>query len=217
MRWCAELGYLPSMPKRASRIETEQRLLAAVGEQLAATGFSKLGVNAIARKAGVNKALIYRYYDGLDGLLKAYAEAGDFWPTVEEVIGDPEAFLALPAAERYGLFFERYVSALRRRPQTVEILAWETVDRNELTVYLEDARERWSRDVGAIFARGHAEPPPYDLDAIGALLTSGIHYLLVRGRKIHTFGGVPVQGDAAWERLLRTLTSLLHALDTPAP
>jgi AcrR family transcriptional regulator len=63
------------MPKRATRIETEQRLLDAVGALLAEAGFSALGVNALARRAGVNKSLIYRYYGGMDGLLRAYAEA----------------------------------------------------------------------------------------------------------------------------------------------
>jgi len=55
--------------------KTKERLLEAVDDVLARDGFNGLGINALAREAGVDKVLIYRYFGGLSGLLKAYAEA----------------------------------------------------------------------------------------------------------------------------------------------
>jgi len=79
-----------SMGKRQQRrIETEAELVRAVGRVIDRDGMGKLGVNAVAREAGVDKALIYRYFDGLPGLLRAFGESADFWPTVEEVLDGP--------------------------------------------------------------------------------------------------------------------------------
>ena len=74
--------------------KTKERLLEAVDDVLARDGFGGLGVNTLAREAGVDKVLIYRYFGGLNGLLKAYAEAGDLWWTVEEITADAPPDLA---------------------------------------------------------------------------------------------------------------------------
>ena len=70
---------------------TKAKLIKAAGQVMARDGFAKMGVNAVAREANVDKVLIYRYFGGLEGLIKAYAEDGDFWPGVEELIAEPEA------------------------------------------------------------------------------------------------------------------------------
>ena len=67
------------------RAHTEEKILAALGAILAEPGGSRrIGVNAVATRAGVDKVLIYRYFGGLEGLLAAFAEKTDLWPTVEE-------------------------------------------------------------------------------------------------------------------------------------
>ncbi|MFO7645107.1 MAG: TetR/AcrR family transcriptional regulator, partial [Desulfosarcina sp.] len=66
------------------REATRELLVDAVGKLLAEKGFTHLGVNAVARQAGVDKVLIYRYFGGLPGLIKAFGQEGDFWPSIEE-------------------------------------------------------------------------------------------------------------------------------------
>ena len=87
-------------PATRNRNRTQEALVEAVGAVIDEGGVPSLGVNAVARRAGVDKALIYRYFDGLDGLVEAFAHSEDFWPTVEEVVGDREALLALPFGAR---------------------------------------------------------------------------------------------------------------------
>lgn len=53
--------------------ETEKRLLEAVSKVIEEEGFTKIGINRIARQAQCDKVLIYRYFGGLDGLLVAWA------------------------------------------------------------------------------------------------------------------------------------------------
>ena len=192
------------------RPATEARLLAAVGTVLARDGFGALGINAVAREAGVDKVLIYRYFGGLPELLAAWGRSGRFWPSIDELLGpDPKAFLALPLAERYALFFEHFVDGLRRRPLTLEIMAAEIVDpRNELTAILEAEREAWGEQASRVVGGKEFARRP-ELQRVTLLLVAGVQYLLVRSRRIRTFGGIDIRSDAGWRELLDGVRSLI--------
>jgi AcrR family transcriptional regulator len=204
-------------PAARDRAGTEERILAAVGAVLASEGFAAIGVNAIARAAGVDKVLIYRYFGGLPELLQRWGASGRFWPTIDELLGkDPQAMLALPAAERYGLFFERFIDALRARPLTIEILAAEVLQRNELTAILETEREEWGER--AIDALGGEEwrAHPHLLGAT-LLWVAGVQYLLVRARTIRIYGGIDLHTDAGWNLLKASLRDSAQALFAGPP
>lgn len=59
--------------------ETEKRLLEAVSKIIEEEGFTKIGINHIARQAKCDKVLIYRYFGGLEGLLLEWAKLNDFY------------------------------------------------------------------------------------------------------------------------------------------
>ena len=46
-----------------------------MGTVLEQDGFEKMGVNLVARRAGIDKVLIYRYFGSFDGLLSAFGES----------------------------------------------------------------------------------------------------------------------------------------------
>jgi AcrR family transcriptional regulator len=204
--------------RQRDRFATEERILAAVGVVLARDGFGALGVNAIAREAGVDKVLIYRYFGGLPELLQRWGSSGRFWPSVQELLGDDaQAMRALPLAQRYALFFDRFIDALRERPLTLEILAAETVERNELTAVLVAEREQWGFQAEALFGGAEFERMP-QLRGITLLLVAGVQYLLVRSRKVRVFSGIDLQSDAGWATLKASVAGMAQTmLGTPAP
>lgn len=190
-------------PGRATRDRerTERDLVAAVGRVLARDGFRGLGVNAVARAAGADKVLIYRYFGDLAGLMRAYGESADFWPSVDEVLGsDPEALLALPLGPRLSRIVTRLLQALSARPQTIEIMAWETLQENALTAMLAEVRERWSREVIAR-AAPDADASETDWIAVASLLVAGFQYLLIRSRTTTEYGGIDLSTEAGWARI----------------
>jgi len=77
-----------SRPLKAARnrLNTETRIIQAVGAVLENDGFEKVGVNLVARTASVDKVLIYRYFGGLDGLSGAFGERTDIWWEVDEIV-----------------------------------------------------------------------------------------------------------------------------------
>lgn len=192
------------MPRR-DRQETENRLLEATGRVLARDGFRKVGVNAVAREAGVDKVLIYRYFDGLDGLVRRYAFQGDFWPKRAELTDeDLQAFLTLPLPEKVAQIFENYVDAIRRRPLTLEILAWEMVERNELTAHLEAIREDLGQELTALIKTDEPVEPEL-FNAMTALMSASINYLAARSRNIRIYNGINLQEDSGWQQIKQAL------------
>lgn len=187
---------------------TRLRLLDAVGALLAREGFGALGVNAVAREAGVDKVLIYRYFGGMDELLRAFGQSGDFWPTIGQVIGDdPSELMALPLGERWAKGLTRYAQELRRRPITKEILAWEQIVQNELTEILQQAREEWFEELMSHFPD---DPDATDVDfaATVLLLVGAIHYFVVRSRLQADFSGVQIDTDKGWEHLNQVISTM---------
>lgn len=201
-------------PER-NRDQTTQRLLAAVGTVLAREGFAALGVNAIAREAGVDKVLIYRYFGGLPELLAAWGRSGRFWPGVDELLAQEPGLLALPAAERYARFFEHFIDALRARPLTLEVLAAEVRHRNELTAVLEAEREAWGEQAARTIGGAEFAARP-EMRAVTLLLVAGVQYLLLRSRTIRVFGGLDLQGDAGWAELKAGVRALAERMLPPA-
>ena len=194
----------PAPPPR-NRDQTAARILQAVGEVLARDGFAAIGINAVAREAGVDKVLIYRYFGGLPELLATWGRSGRFWPTVQELLGDdPAVFLALPASERYARFFEHFIDGLRARPLTLEILAAEVQQRNELSVLLEAEREAWGEEASRVLGSTEFAQRP-ELQGLTVVLVAGVQYLLVRGRKLRQFGGIDLQSEEGWSRLKASL------------
>jgi AcrR family transcriptional regulator len=183
------------------RQATEKKILNAVGNLLAGEGFRNFGINAVARQARVDKVLIYRYFGGMPDLLRAYAETGTYWPTIEEVAGgDPERLRGKPLHETVATLLCNFARAIRKRPVTLEILAWETIERNELAKVLEKVREDFSKNLSRVFVGGQ-DVAAAELATVVSLLTAGINYLAVRSRKVGRYGDVNIRSEEGWRRL----------------
>ncbi len=197
-----------------NRERTEAKLITAVAEVLAVRGFGKLGVNAVAKQAGVDKVLIYRYFDGLDGLMERYAKSSEFWPPASELLGEGEQRMHLAQmafADGFSEVFRRYANALRLRPLTLEILSWETIERNALTIAMEEVRESMGLELMEFLSE--LNPPEADWQAIANLFSGGIHYLAIRARKVTTFTGMSIAEDEGWERLIASIGFLVSNIE----
>ncbi len=199
----------PDQAKIRDRETTRARLIEAVGTLLAREGFTGLGVNAVAREAGVDKVLIYRYFGGLPELIVAFGREGNFWPSIKELAGgDVVAFGQLPLAEQLSRLGKNFMAAIRKRPLTQEILAWEMIERNELTVELETIRENTMMNFFEMFFHSADKGP--DIAAMGAIIGAGISYLVSRGRKIRFYNGIDLDSEAGWLRLEDAIDTMVQ-------
>ncbi|QJB57910.1 TetR/AcrR family transcriptional regulator [Pseudodesulfovibrio sp. zrk46] len=190
---------------------TKSKLVTAVGKVLADVGFQQLGVNQVAREAGVDKKLIYRYFNGLEGLVAAYGETIEFWPSAAELVGDQkDEVRRLEPHALLGLFFKRYLRAILARPNTLEILAWEAIERNHLTKTLEEVRVKTALE---FFELMESDPSDdVDLTALVLILAAAVNFLAIRSRIHKTLGGVDLQSPEGWKRIERTLDQLTQGI-----
>ena len=192
------------------RDRTKAKLIHAVGKVLAREGFKGLGVNKVARAAGVDKVLMYRYFGSLGELIGAYSRTVDFWPSVEELIGpDPGRVKKLPPDQQVAEFFKSFMAALRKRPLTQDILAWELLERNELTRQLEEVR---IRTILEYFEYLDEIPDDENLTAIVVLMGGAISHLIIRSRVNRSFGGIDLESEKGWESIDRAIDLLLKGV-----
>ena len=189
-----------------NRLQTEQRLIDAVGALLRDEGFSAVGINAIARTAGCDKVLIYRYFGGFDELLLAFAETTSLWWDVDEIITESAAdCAAIPLHQYLSRLLDRYVKALQSRPLALEIMAWEMSAENALTRAL--ARQRSERGMELVKRiRAYYHQPNVDIGGVLGVFGAAINYLVIRTRKQSR-----QYRTEEWWRLQQTFDKLLQA------
>lgn len=196
--------------------ETKARILAAVAKLLAESGFQQLGVNAIAREAGVDKVLIYRYFENLPSLLQTFGKEGNYWITVEELIADETVNDAQSLADCMVLLLTRFLYDLQKRPITQEIMRWELLQANELTHELATVRDQVAIESLEFLKQKYSFPPEQDIPAISAVLIAGIVYLTIRTKLSDTFLGIDFSSPTGWQRIERAIASLLTQINADA-
>ena len=191
-----------------SRLQTEQKILQSLENLLLEQGFVAVGINSLARQAGCDKVLIYRYFDGLDGLLMAFAKITPLWWEVDDILTESGDQIAQQSLGQYlQLLLKRHVAALQARPLTLEIMAWEMSQQNNLTMAL--ARTRAERGMALVKQiRAHFEQPNIDIGGMLGVFGAAINYLLIRTRN-----APPQHMTEEWWRLQHTISQLLVSHD----
>jgi len=157
--------------KEVQKEATKRALLKALEQELALA--PRLIVERIATRAGVNKALVYRYFEGLNGLLTAFGNSTAFMPDAAELLDEcPPDLAARPALERFVLCLKAYITALSKRPATVQILLRFPHLDPAVKEALMAGRVQSINSVRAVFRTAEAALP-FDLDSAFNLLISG--------------------------------------------
>lgn len=197
------------------RSRTQETILAAARSVLVDKGFGGWGVNAIARAAGCDKQLIYRYYGGLEGLAAAIGT-----DVAREIVAALAA-VPTPQVTSYGELVAAMIDAqlqvLRTHPVMLRIVAWELSEANELTRTFAAAR---SQALLSWFARTKGDirtPPGIDAPAINAVMIAAVQQMVLSAASIGSFAGMPLTKPADWERLSRTIQHLVVAAYSVPP
>ena len=197
----------PARPRDRGRTETA--ILAAARAVLAEAGFQGFGVNAVARRAGCDKQLIYRYFGGIDGLVDGIGADLGGWLSDRLAAPQPPPADYAALAERLILGF---LDALRHDQLVQKIIAWELSEPSPLVARLTAAR---STAIGVWFARARGElvpPPGIDGAAINTLLIAAVQQLVLSASAIGGFAGVPLASDADWERIRAAVRLIVRRL-----
>jgi AcrR family transcriptional regulator len=181
--------------------QSKQRLIDAVSKIILRDGFKGIGINAIAKEAKLDKVLIYRYFNGINGLLREFAKQKDFYINISNAIQDEiENAQKNELKNLVNKVLKEQLRDLKDNKELQELMLWEMVEKNDLTDAIAKEREEkgyeLSRKLKEKMNVNDNEP-----DAIIALITSGIYYLVLRSRTTNVFNGININSEKGWQQI----------------
>lgn len=194
---------------------TKQKLIDAVGAIILRDGFAAVGVNAVSKEAGVDKVLIYRYFNDLDGLLKAYISQKDYFSNIAEMVVNHRNIES--RADIIELAKDIYKGQLRgilQDKELQEIILWELTAKNEVTSAVAKEREIQGTSILTKINELLSETE-VDIPAAATLILGGIYYIVLRARHVDVFNGIDLSSPDGWKRIERSVEELIELSFTP--
>lgn len=194
-----------SSPARLrDRRATEAAIVEAGQRILLRDGFPGLNVQTLAAEAGCDRKLVYRYFEGTEGVVARLAARAAAELVRALDAAPPAANDSLRAFARASL--AAWLAALRASPLTLRLMAWALVERSPLLERIEAERaallQAWMRE-----RRPRLRVPPEgDPVAINAVLLAAVQQLALADRA--AVGGLALD-DLGWPRVLAALDRLL--------
>ncbi|PIE53460.1 hypothetical protein CSA37_01170 [Candidatus Fermentibacteria bacterium] len=161
------------MPVRDSE-KTKQKIIEAVERILIEKGYTGIGVNAVAREAGVDKVLIYRYFGSMEGLLRSFRNKYDKnMVKIDESYSVPEDS---SFSESVAKVIMRVFNSFRKDKLAREVAVWELSDSNPLTVsFLKDIEQRQMQMLREL----KSDLSPDEVTAM-TIIASGLIFMVLR-------------------------------------
>ena len=188
--------------------KTKQKILAGLERLITSKGFTGVGVNAVAREAGVDKVLIYRYFGSMEGLLQAFADNKDFFPRMADVFdGIPEGTPLHEIATRMIL---EHIRVFQSSPLAQELVCWELTEQNPLTIMF--GREMEKRELTALAERGIVLDE--DVVTLSVVVLCGLEYLVLRGRNNNPMMKLDYSVPETRKKVERVVSAVMKAFFT---
>lgn len=198
---------LDNMYKR----ESEKKLIKAVSIVIEEDGFSKVGINHIARTAGCDKVLIYRYFGGLEGLLAAWAKENDYYTSAYDRFY--EEIKTADQSQIRELTKKVIVSQLhflREHKVMQEMILWEISGRSKFRL-LQDIREKNGNKLQLVL-NDMLQVKTEDASLYITILITSIEFVVLYTRQYRFFNGVDFSEPEAWARFEKAITHYIDML-----
>lgn len=201
---------------RRKREATEAQIIAAFGRVVERRGLRNVGVNEVLKEAGVGKALLYRYFGGLPGLVRAWGQRRRVWPELSALAEFSAEASGGDPGDHLKRIVVRNADVHRADPLRIEMLADELMAATPISGALTEIRQQLGRDHASIFA-GSPEVRRHHL--LMVVMMAAASYLAMRAVKAPRFMGEDLADEATWARVMGEIESIIGtvaAVRTPA-
>ncbi len=187
---------------------TKQKILEAVESIILTDGFDSLGINAVAKSAGVDKVLIYRYFNSFDELLITFIKSKDFFSNIKLDDGVVKSIKSKEDLKQLVIkILKEQISYIRKNKVLQEILLWELNNKNKVTDFIAKERETNGLDnINFLFKEFNNNE---FLLGSASLIIGGIYYLILRAKTVDVFNNIDITSDTGWELIERTIEKLI--------
>ncbi|MGJ1402945.1 TetR/AcrR family transcriptional regulator [Sphingobacterium siyangense] len=190
---------------------TKARMIAAVGKVIQKKGYHALNGPNIALECGLNKALIWNYFGGLDQLVEAYLTQKDFWQigdkgVLEQMITNPGSISISLIEELLKSQFNTFLKDTTKQ----KVIHWGLGEKTKALKNIAERRELLGEELFK-HVDSKFENSENDLRATLAILVSSIYYLSLQAKSTgSTFCGIDVNTEAGKERIQKTMRKILE-------
>ena len=188
---------------------TKRKLIDAVGTVIRTNGFEAIRVSKVAREAGVDRKLVYRYFGNINNLTEAYISENDYWMLFADQLKrlsrdvnekDSRAFMTKIMKELFRFFIEE--------PEMQRIILMELSGAAPVRS-IPNLRETISEE---LLGRtdDHFKSSAVNFRAVSALLVGGIYYIVLHTRKNgHHFADLNLKTDEGMKALMSTVEQII--------
>jgi len=201
--------------RQERRVRTEAKLLEAFETVLIREGVGEVTALAVAKEARVAKTLIYKYFDGIGGLIKSWAKGADLFVPLNVLFPDPAASVA--ELQNHPLQFAKdqvlkQAAHMRSNPAYVELCMAELSGSSPVVdALMELRRERNEAESQALGIGLDGSNVPMLLPVL--LMPAAITYLAMRARKSPVYAGyVQLDTDEGWAQVMTAVEQLLDLI-----
>lgn len=190
---------------------SEKQLIEAVSTIIREEGFSKIGINQIAKTAGCDKVLIYRYFGGLEGLVTAWAKKHDFYIQAYESF--MEKIETTGQDNLKELTKEILLAQLRFTKENrthQELLLWELSGNLKFKI-IRELREENGHKLQRILNEKLGEKGNR-VDMYITLLIASINYVVLSTLEYPKFNGIDFSDPHSWIEYENTLCDYIDML-----
>jgi AcrR family transcriptional regulator len=190
---------------------TMLRLIEAVGEIIKTEGYTALGVNNIAKKAEVNKKLIYRYFDGnVNNLIEIYVKRKDYWLELAKDMEGIEELIKTHGGEPLVReILKTHFDHFYAEEEMQKIVIWETSERNRLMKEVGLKREAFGEELFKML-EPQFEKSDLDFRGIMALQVAGIIYMVLQAKANgNPFCGIDINKPEGMARIHKALDQIV--------
>lgn len=188
---------------------TKQKILDAVGNIIIEDGIGSVGINSVARKAKVDKVLIYRYFENFEGLMYAYIISKDFYGNVEELNPFPNKITSVKdVADFTKRLFINQLRHIKNNIELQEIFKWEMSVSNSATKKIAEKREEHGKQIFDYFKK-NTTSINFDAEALITIIIGGIYYLVLRANTIDVFNGIKINENEGEERIINMIENIV--------
>lgn len=192
--------------------DSEQRLIKAVSTIVEEHGFSKVGINRIARTAECDKVLIYRYFGGLDGLIAAWAKENDFYISAYDAFRTEVETIS---KDRVKDLAKRILIAqlhfLRENRMMQELIIWELTGHSKFKI-LQEIREKNGYKLQQVLSETAGIDKEENINMYVLILVAAIEFIVICTRNYQLFNGVNFGKSESWEKFEDAICNFIDQL-----
>jgi len=193
------------------REQTKRKLIDAVGVIIKAKGFSGVRISKVARQAGVDRKLVYRYFGNLSNLTEAYVTENDFWMLFADQLKTLSKELDASSSQHFITeTLQQLFTFFLKEQEMQNLLLMELIGSNPIMRSIHNVRETIGHEI-LVRTDSHFKNSVINFRAVAALLVGGIYYMILHTRKNgYHFADLDLKSEEGTKAIIETVAKIVE-------